>query len=63
MHVLIQICWQVEIEEGKTLEIRALAMSDVDSAGMREVFFEFNGQLRTVLVRDVELSKVCCNHA
>jgi pyruvate carboxylase len=42
----------VEIERGKTLVIRMLAVSDVDAKGKRRVFFELNGQPRTVEVED-----------
>ena len=42
----------VEIERGKTLVIRLLAVSDVDEKGTRRVFFELNGQPRTVEVTD-----------
>ena len=42
----------VEIERGKTLVIRLLAISDVDDSGHRRVFFELNGQPRTVEVTD-----------
>jgi len=42
----------VEIERGKTLHIVTLAKGDLLKTGEREVFFELNGQLRTVLVSD-----------
>ena len=48
----------MEIETGKVLGIRTLAKSDIDADGMRECFFEFNGQLRTHKCRDTEASKV-----
>ena len=38
----------MEIERGKTLVIRLLAVSDVDQRGEQRVFFELNGQPRTV---------------
>nr|XP_023659290.1 pyruvate carboxylase, mitochondrial-like [Paramormyrops kingsleyae] len=44
--------FEVELERGKTLHIKALALGDLNKAGQREVFFELNGQLRSVLVRD-----------
>ena len=34
------------------LNIKPLAMSELNTMGEREVFFEVNGQLRTVYVRD-----------
>ncbi len=42
----------VEIEKGKTLVIRCLALGDVDEKGMATVFFELNGQPRRVKVPD-----------
>jgi len=49
---------QVEIERGKTLHIVVLAKGDLNVQGEREVFFELNGQMRTMLVRDKEAMKV-----
>lgn len=49
---------QVELERGKTLHIKALALGDLNKAGQREVFFELNGQLRSVLVKDTVAMKV-----
>ncbi len=42
----------VDIEKGKTLVIRCLAIGDVDEKGMVTVFFEVNGQPRRVKVPD-----------
>ena len=42
----------VEIERGKTLIIRFLALSEVDENGVRTVFFELNGQPRSMRVTD-----------
>lgn len=42
----------VDIEKGKTLVIRCLAIGDVDSKGNVTVFFELNGQPRRVKVPD-----------
>ena len=45
--------FEVTIEKGKTLHIKTLAMAeDLTKNGEREVFFELNGQLRSVLIRD-----------
>lgn len=49
---------QVELERGKILHIKALALGDLNKAGQREVFFELNGQLRSVLVKDTQAMKV-----
>ncbi len=50
MHIGEEI--SVEIDPGKTLEIRLLAVSDTQEDGMVKVFFELNGQPRSILVRD-----------
>ncbi|MGB5733440.1 MAG: pyruvate carboxylase, partial [Thiohalocapsa sp.] len=42
----------VDIEPGKTLIVRLLAVGDVDAEGQRRLFFELNGQPRTVAVTD-----------
>ena len=60
------LCWaacmlyvgQVQIEHGKTLSIKTLAVGDLNKNGEREVFFELNGQLRSVLIKDTEAMKV-----
>ncbi|KAG1681045.1 Pyruvate carboxylase, mitochondrial [Nymphon striatum] len=50
--------FQVTIEKGKTLHLKVLAVADdLTGLGEREVFFELNGQLRSVFVRDLEASK------
>ncbi len=45
----------VDIEEGKTLVIKFLAVSDAHEDGTRTVFFELNGRPREVDVRDRSL--------
>ena len=42
----------VEIEPGKTLIVKFLTVSDAHEDGTRTVFFELNGQPRSVTVRD-----------
>ena len=42
----------VEIDPGKTLEIRCQAISETNDEGEAKVFFELNGQPRTVRVTD-----------
>jgi pyruvate carboxylase len=50
--------FEVTIEKGKTLHIKTLAMAeDLTANGDKEVFFELNGQLRSVLIRDKEAVK------
>ena len=46
----------VDIEPGKTLIIRLLAVGDADDDGQRRLFFELNGQPRTVAVADITVS-------
>lgn len=47
--------FEVTIEKGKTLGIKCLALAeDLTVSGEKEVFFELNGQLRSVLIRDKE---------
>lgn len=58
VHFLSLFVRQVELERGKTLHIKALALGDLNKAGQREVFFELNGQLRSVLVKDTVAMKV-----
>ena len=48
----------MEIEKGKMLHIVALAKGNLTKTGQREVFFELNGQIRTVMVQDNEAMKV-----
>lgn len=48
---------QVEIEQGKILHFKVLAISDVSDRGDREVFFEMNGQFRSTYIRDAKAKK------
>ena len=48
----------VEIEEGKTISVKVLAISDLLPNGNRELFCEMNGQLRSIFVTDTKASKV-----
>ncbi|PZX16272.1 pyruvate carboxylase [Palleronia aestuarii] len=45
-----------EIDPGKTLEIRLQALGDTDEKGQAKVFFELNGQPRTVRVPNRKLT-------
>ena len=49
---------EVTIEKGKTLSIKLVAIGELNARGEREVFFDLNGQMRTVFVQDKEASKV-----
>jgi pyruvate carboxylase len=42
----------VDIERGKTLIVRFVALSEVRDDGTRQVFFELNGQPRSIIVTD-----------
>jgi pyruvate carboxylase len=46
----------VELERGKVLMIRYLALSDADEEGMRTVFYELNGQPRSVKIADTHVT-------
>lgn len=47
----------VEIEKGKVLIIKLLAISDLSAtSGMREVYFELNGEMRKVPIEDKKSS-------
>ncbi|CAI4226109.1 unnamed protein product [Auanema sp. JU1783] len=47
----------VELEEGKTLAIQLLAEGKLNNVGEREVFFDLNGQMRSIFVQDTDASK------
>ncbi len=49
---------EVEIEHGKTLAIQLLAEGKLNDKAEREVFFDLNGQMRSIFVQDKEASKV-----
>ncbi|MEL6858873.1 MAG: pyruvate carboxylase [Pseudomonadota bacterium] len=42
----------IELEKGKTLEITLVSVSEQSEAGWRSVFFELNGQPRTIKVQE-----------
>ncbi len=42
----------VEIDTGKVVDISCIAIGEVDDKGMRDVFFELNGQPRSIQVLD-----------
>ncbi|KAI7893577.1 pyruvate carboxylase [Mucor mucedo] len=44
--------FQVEIEEGKTLIIKLMAVGPINSSGKRDVWFELNGEIRAVGITD-----------
>ncbi|KAI9031516.1 pyruvate carboxylase [Phycomyces nitens] len=44
--------FHVNIDEGKTLIIKLLAVGSIDSSGKRDVYFELNGEARVVGITD-----------
>jgi pyruvate carboxylase len=46
----------VDLEPGKTLIIRLLAIGDANEEGKRRLFFELNGQPRTIAVTDASVN-------
>jgi pyruvate carboxylase len=48
----------IELERGKTLYVRYAALGEPDDAGSRIVYFELNGQPRTVAVLDRHLTGI-----
>lgn len=55
--------FEVNLEPGKTLHIKALAVGDLNTkTGEKEVFMELNGQLRTVNIKDNEAAKIMNVH-
>ncbi|CAH8508031.1 unnamed protein product [Dicrocoelium dendriticum] len=52
----------VDLEPGKTISIKTLAMAEEATDGKREVFFEMNGQLRSLLVVDKKASESVVVH-
>lgn len=49
---------EIEIEEGKTLIVKLLTITDADDKGYRSVYFEMNGQQRIALVKDESIKVV-----
>ena len=55
--------FNVEIEHGKILSIKLLSIGELDAAlGQREVFFEMNGQLRSIIVKDTQAQASLSHH-
>ncbi len=52
----------VEIDPGKTLEIRCQAIAETNDEGQAKVFFELNGQPRTVRVADRKIAAARIAH-
>src|SRR5690625_6810412 len=43
---------EVEIEQGKTLFIKLVSISEPRSDGTRVIYFEMNGQSREIIIKD-----------
>jgi pyruvate carboxylase len=52
----------VELEPGKTMNIRCVAIGEVDDEGQVKVFFELNGQPRAVRVKDKGAAAQVASH-
>ncbi|MCA9691947.1 MAG: pyruvate carboxylase, partial [Myxococcales bacterium] len=52
----------VEIERGKTLIVKLNAVGELDGDGRREVFFELNGQPRSLKVADKSAEQITITH-
>ncbi|CAH8429652.1 unnamed protein product [Heterobilharzia americana] len=52
----------VDLETGKMLHIKTLAVGELTKSGEREVFFEMNGQLRSIIITDKEATKSISFH-
>ena len=50
--------FEIEIEQGKTLHLKIIAVGDVNKDGNREVFCEVNGQMRTFFIEDKSETEV-----
>ena len=50
--------FEIEIEKGKTLHLKIIAVGDVNKDGNREVFCEVNGQMRTFFIEDKSEAEV-----
>ncbi|GAA0446047.1 pyruvate carboxylase [Lentibacillus halophilus] len=49
---------EVEIEQGKTLFVKLVSISEPRSDGTRVIYFELNGQARQVVVKDENVTSV-----
>ncbi|XP_048585665.1 pyruvate carboxylase, mitochondrial [Nematostella vectensis] len=54
--------FQVQLEAGKVLHLKVLAVGDLLPNGNREVFCEMNGQLRSVMIHDKGATKTLTLH-
>ena len=52
----VDVCSRIEIEPGKTLIVKLLAVGEPHPEGNRTVFFELNGQPREIEIADRSLA-------
>ena len=54
--------FDVELAPGKIVTVKPLAVTDLNATGEREVFFNYNGALRSLMVKDKEAAKTLVLH-
>ncbi|CAG5102626.1 Oidioi.mRNA.OKI2018_I69.chr1.g390.t1.cds [Oikopleura dioica] len=54
--------FDVELAPGKIVSVKPLAVTDLNASGEREVFFNYNGALRSLMVKDKEAAKTIVLH-
>lgn len=52
----------VEIEEGKTLVVKLVTISNADDKGIRRLYYELNGQPREIAIRDNGIDAAVKSH-
>ncbi|VDP84869.1 unnamed protein product [Echinostoma caproni] len=52
----------VQLEPGKVLYLKTLAVANTPTSGHREVFFDMNGQLRSILITDKKAAEALQSH-
>lgn len=61
--VFLMLCFlQIQLEKGKMIHVQMVTEGELRADGQREVFFDYNGQMRSVFVRDNEATKVTHIH-
>uniref|UniRef100_A0A915J9J3 Lipoyl-binding domain-containing protein n=1 Tax=Romanomermis culicivorax TaxID=13658 RepID=A0A915J9J3_ROMCU len=52
----------IELEKGKLIHVQLVTEGELRENGEREVFFDYNGQMRSVFVKDNEATKSLVQH-
>lgn len=52
----------VNLDKGKNILVKYLNLTEPDELGMRVVFFELNGQMRSISVRDIKQKATAITH-